>query len=81
MELKKRNVHISSSQVAYLAQKFVIYLSILHQQSASLLKSQIIEKGGYILHVDGIDQAKRNNAKIAIFDSELTNPKGFWKNR
>ena len=53
LELKKRNVHISSSQVAYLAQKFVIYLSILHQQSASLLKSHIIEKGGYILHVDG----------------------------
>lgn len=53
LELKKRNVHISSSQVAYLAQKFIIYLSILHQQSASLLKRHIIEKGGYILHVDG----------------------------
>lgn len=53
LELKKRNVHISSSQVAYLAQRFIVYLSILHQQSASLLKSHIIEKGGYILHVDG----------------------------
>ncbi len=53
LELKKRNVHISSSQVAYLAQRFIIYLSILHQQSASLLKRHIIEKGGYILHVDG----------------------------
>ncbi len=53
LELKKRNVHISSSQVAYLAQRFIIYLSILHQQSASLLKMHIIEKGGYILHVDG----------------------------
>lgn len=53
LELKKRNVHISSSQVAYLAQRFIIYLSILHQQSASLLKKHIIEKGGYILHVDG----------------------------
>ncbi len=53
LELKKRNVHISSSQVAYLAQRFIIYLSILHRQSASLLKRHIIEKGGYILHVDG----------------------------
>jgi hypothetical protein len=53
LELKKRNVHISSSQAAYLAQRFIVYLSILHQQSASLLKRHIIEKGGYILHVDG----------------------------
>jgi len=53
LELKKHNVHISSSQVAYLAQRFIVYLSILHQQSASLLKRHIIEKGGYILHVDG----------------------------
>lgn len=53
LELKKRNVHISSSQVACLAQKLIVYLSILHQQSASLLKKHIAEKGGYILHVDG----------------------------
>ena len=53
LELKKRNVHISSSQVAYLAQRFIVYLSILHQHSASLLKRHIVEKGSYILHVDG----------------------------
>lgn len=53
LELKKRNVHISPAQVAYLSQKFIIYLSILHQQSGSMLKMHIIGKGGYILHVDG----------------------------
>lgn len=53
LELKKRNVHISSSQVSCLAQRFIVYLSILHQQSSSLLKKHIVEKGGYILHVDG----------------------------
>jgi len=53
LELKKRNVHISSSQVAYLAQRFIIYLSILHQQSGVLLTMHIRQKGGYILHVDG----------------------------
>ncbi len=53
LELKKRNVHISSSQVSYLVQRFIVYLSILHQQSASLLKKHIVEKGGYILHIDG----------------------------
>ncbi len=52
-ELKKRNVHISSSQVAYLAQKFIVYLSILHLQSASRIKQHITDKGGYILHIDG----------------------------
>ena len=53
LELKKRNVHISSSQVAYLAQRFIAYLSIIHQQSTSMLKMHITGKGGYILHVDG----------------------------
>ena len=52
-ELKKRNVHISSSQVAYLAQKFIFYLSVLHQQAGAMLKMRIRQKGGYILHIDG----------------------------
>jgi len=53
LELKKRNVHISPSQVAYLAGKFIVYLSILHLQSASRIKQHITDNGGYILHVDG----------------------------
>lgn len=52
-ELKQRNVHISSSQVAYLAQKFIFYLSVLHQQAGAMLKMRIRQKGGYILHIDG----------------------------
>ena len=52
-ELKQRNVHISSSQVAYLAQRFIFYLSVLHQQSGAMLTMRIRQKGGYILHIDG----------------------------
>lgn len=54
--LESRNIHVSSSEVAYLAQKFIIYLSILHQQAGKMLKIQILQNGGYILHIDGTSE-------------------------
>ncbi len=54
--LESRNIHVSSSEVAYLAQKFIIYLSILHQQAGEMLKMQILQNGGYILHIDGTNE-------------------------
>jgi hypothetical protein len=40
--------------VAYLAQKFIIYLSILYYQAG--LKLKMHNNGGYILHVDGTSE-------------------------
>lgn len=54
--LESRNIHISPSEVAYLAQKFIIYLSIIHQEAGLKLKKQIDQNGGYILHVDGTSE-------------------------
>ncbi|MBU2506044.1 MAG: transposase [Bacteroidetes bacterium] len=64
--LESRNIHISSSEVAYLAQKFIIYLSILHQESGLRLKMQIQQKGGYILHVDGTSEGASPHLISAI---------------
>jgi len=50
------NIFISSSEVVYLAQKFIIYLSIIHYQAGLKLKMQMHNKGGYILHVDGTSE-------------------------
>ena len=52
-ELRCRRVRISSSQVEYLARKFVVYLALAHRQSAPDLKKVMQTQGGYILHLDG----------------------------
>lgn len=52
-QLRSRNVPISSSEVEYLAKKFVVYLALAHRHSARGLKKVFGRKGGYILHLDG----------------------------
>ena len=69
--LENRNIHISSSEVAYLAQKFIIYLSILHKEARIKLKEQIQKKGGYILHVDGTSEEASPHLISAI--DEISN--------
>lgn len=64
--LKNRNIHISISEVAYLAQKFIIYLSILHQESGLKLKMQIQHNEGYILHIDGTSEGASPHLISAI---------------
>ncbi|MQY79199.1 MAG: transposase [Bacteroidetes bacterium] len=69
--LENRNIHISSSEVAYLAQKFIIYLSILHKEARIKLKELIQKKGGYILHVDGTSEEASPHLISAI--DEISN--------
>jgi len=52
-ELAKKNVQISTRQIAYLGKKFVTYLAIAHQQCAARIKQAMQLKGGYIFHLDG----------------------------
>lgn len=51
-ELWSKNISISSSEIAYLAKKFVIYLALAHRQSHKMLKKTLGMHGGYILHLD-----------------------------
>ena len=69
--LATRNIQISSSEVAYLAQKFIIYLSILHKESRIKFKELIQQKGGYILHVDGTSEGASPHLISAI--DEISN--------
>jgi uncharacterized protein YbaR (Trm112 family) len=65
-ELEKRHIPISTSEVAYLAQKFIIYLSILHGQAGEMLKIRILQNGGYILHIDGTCEGASPHLVTAI---------------
>ena len=52
-DLRVRHIRLSSSEVAYLGKKFVVYLALAHRQSAPGLKEAMHTQGGYILHLDG----------------------------
>ncbi len=53
LELHQRNVHISESEIAFLAKKFVLYLGLIHRSSRQELEKYMKINGGYILHLDG----------------------------
>ena len=53
LELQRRNVWISESEISFLAKKFVLYLGLLHRSVQRKTKKYMNMNGGYILHLDG----------------------------
>lgn len=51
-QLSRKNIEISPSEVSYLGKKFIAYLTVAHRNSAPRIKSAMMSKGGYILHLD-----------------------------
>lgn len=51
-ELALENVQISPREVSLLANKFIVYLSLCHQESCPDLVIEMQQRGGYILHLD-----------------------------
>lgn len=51
--LADKNIIISTSEISYLAAKYVVYLSLAHKEITGKIKAEMQDKGGYILHVDG----------------------------
>ncbi len=47
-ELAAQNIQLSSSQVAYLGQKFIVYLALAHRHSAPRLQALMQTHGGYM---------------------------------
>jgi hypothetical protein len=50
---RQHGLEVPVRTISQLAQKFVAYVQVVHQESIPLLRSQMQERGGYILHVDG----------------------------
>lgn len=54
IELSRHHrIEVSPRTASHLAQKFVAYVSVVHRESIELLRRDMRERGGYILHVDG----------------------------
>jgi hypothetical protein len=53
LELQRKNVRISESEISFLAKKFVLYLGLLHKSVQRKTKKYMHMNGGYILHLDG----------------------------
>ncbi len=53
LELLKRNIVISESEIAFEAKKFVLYLGLLHKAVRRKIRKHMKMNGGYILHLDG----------------------------
>lgn len=66
--LQKENISISISEIGYLAQKFIIYLSIVHSHKSCKLLEIIDENGGYILHLDALGGSKGGERLISGVD-------------
>jgi hypothetical protein len=52
-DLVVKNIPISTSEIAFLGKRFMLYLALAHKQSSEALKDYMSSKGGYILHMDG----------------------------
>ena len=56
-DLQRRGITISRSEIGVLTRKFIIYLAIAHRQSRPFLRKSMLERGGYVLHLDGTCEA------------------------
>ncbi len=69
IELEKRNIPISVSEVEYLSKKFIIYLATLQEKNNSGIIEVMDSNGGYILHIDALGGAKGGQRLISGVDS------------
>ena len=51
-ELMARNVRICTSEIDYLARKFVTYLALAHRRATPGIRQKMDMAGGYVLHLD-----------------------------
>jgi hypothetical protein len=50
--LTKHGIDISISEIEVLINNFILYLTVVHQESNELIRQYIKKQGGYILHLD-----------------------------
>lgn len=58
------NIPISVSGVEFLAKKFIIYLSVVHEQYNVEIVNEINTNGGYILHLDALDGGAKGGMRL-----------------
>ncbi len=88
-ELSEQRLSISKREVSFLANKFIVYLSVAHKQSRHRIGRLLDSNGGYILHLDatceggsphlmcgldGITEIVLENVKMASENAEAIVP-------
>ena len=88
-ELRDKRLSISKREVSFLANKFIVYLSVAHKQSQHRIGQLLSLNGGYILHLDatcegasphlmcgldGITEIVLENGKMASENAETIVP-------
>ncbi|MEA3452129.1 MAG: hypothetical protein U9Q83_09545 [Bacteroidota bacterium] len=68
LELQKRNIPISVSEVEYLSKKFIIYLSAVQEENNTGIVEMMNANGGYILHIDALGGTKGGQRLISGVD-------------
>ena len=69
IELSRRyGIDVPPRTVSHLAQKFVAYFAVVHQESTALLRKDMRDRGGYILHIDGTCE-ERSRVLLVCMDS------------
>lgn len=66
--LRHHSVDLPVRTIGYLALRFVAYFQVVHEQSVRLLRRDIHERGGYILHIDGTCE-EGSRVLLVCFDS------------
>lgn len=56
-EIGTKGLPISSSEISYLAKKFIVYLTQIHHESRERIIRHMSLNGGYILQLDGTMEA------------------------
>ncbi|MCP4764519.1 MAG: transposase [archaeon] len=56
-KIESRGIMISSSEISYLAKKFIVYLTQIHRENQKEIRQHMSLNGGYILHLDGTMEA------------------------
>jgi hypothetical protein len=50
---RQSGMEVPVRTINQLSQKFVAYFQVVHQQSIKLLRREMCQRGGYVLHIDG----------------------------
>lgn len=66
--LRDRGPDLPTRTIGDVARRFVAYFQVVHEQSVPLLRRDMRERGGYILHIDGTCE-EGSRVLLVCFDS------------
>ncbi len=78
-------LHIPRSQISALAERFLLYVRCVHEQSVDLLRQEMENQGGWVLHIDSSAEGKElvfvglgafQGNQVVLFSQRVTTERG-----